>query len=213
MTTSTTLVVRMKKRSNMPRLPRFGGRLRELRGDASRQEISNRLHGLNVPLGGSTIKQYEDGAVWSPDPTVLWGLSRIYKVSFEDLVLLLRTERARVSGEILSRDSNDVQKSDVTNTLGSVSASSITEAESARHVLPSATHNASGGSRRSRRSLSNTETEHRFEVIATRLENITETLAAFGHTLAATVAQQQTKPRGKATAVEGAPPRRRSSDR
>jgi len=49
---------------------------------------------MNATLGGSTLAQYEKGTVWAPDPGVLWGLARIYRVPLEDLVKLLAANRA-----------------------------------------------------------------------------------------------------------------------
>lgn len=82
-----------KKRSSYPNLRAFGVYLQRLRGRVSRERISKRLEKLGVPLGGSTLRQYELGAVWAPDPGVLWGLSQIYTVSLDTLIDLLRENR------------------------------------------------------------------------------------------------------------------------
>jgi transcriptional regulator with XRE-family HTH domain len=86
--------VQQKRRSKNPILRAFGERLTDLRGERSREQVSKRLRSLGVPLGGSTLAQYEKGTVWSPDPGVLWGLSEIYKVPMMELVNLLRVTRA-----------------------------------------------------------------------------------------------------------------------
>jgi transcriptional regulator with XRE-family HTH domain len=83
----------MKKRSRMPTLAAFGARLRALRGRHSREAISIRLGELGVPLGGSTLAQYEKGLVWAPDAGVLWGLARIYGQDLAELIALLRANR------------------------------------------------------------------------------------------------------------------------
>ncbi len=84
-----------KKRSRKPELQAFGQWLERLRGrKVSREQISIRLAALGVPLGGSTLAQYEKGTVWAPDPGVLAGLATIYGVSLDGLVAGLRANRA-----------------------------------------------------------------------------------------------------------------------
>lgn len=95
------LLAVMKKRSTKPPLKVFGRLLREARREATREQISKRLEKLGVPLGGSTLAQYEQGSVWAPDPGVLWGLSKIYRVALDDLILVLRENRARPELEVL----------------------------------------------------------------------------------------------------------------
>jgi transcriptional regulator with XRE-family HTH domain len=73
----------MKKRSQKPALRAFGAWLQELRGEASRERISQKLAAKGVPLGGSTLAQYEKGAVWAPDAGVLWGLAQIYETDLD----------------------------------------------------------------------------------------------------------------------------------
>lgn len=91
------------KRSRNPQLKAFGGWLAELRSEGvSRERISIRLRGLGVPLGGSTLAQYEKGTVWAPDPCVMWGLAKIYGVGIEKLVAGLRLNRENPS--IATRD-------------------------------------------------------------------------------------------------------------
>jgi transcriptional regulator with XRE-family HTH domain len=51
------------------------------------------LLALGLPLNRSTLLQYERGTVTSPDPAVLWGLSRLYHVTVDDLVLDLVRDR------------------------------------------------------------------------------------------------------------------------
>lgn len=82
-----------KKRSTKPPLVGFGERLEDLRNGVSREIISRKLEKLGAPIGGSTLAQYEKGAVWAPDAAVLWGLAYIYGVNFLDLVALLRENR------------------------------------------------------------------------------------------------------------------------
>lgn len=83
-----------KKRSRNPALRAFGRYLEKLRGKRSREQISLRLQELHVPLGGSTLAQYEKGTVWAPDPGVLWGLASIYGVRLSDVILRLRANRS-----------------------------------------------------------------------------------------------------------------------
>lgn len=83
----------MKRRSNKPPLRAFGRLLLELRGKATREQVSIKLEKLFVPLGGSTLSQYERGFVWAPDAAVLWGLATTYGVKHEELVMLLRENR------------------------------------------------------------------------------------------------------------------------
>lgn len=90
---AATLWGLVKKRSQQPTLKPFGEYLEGLRGKVSRERISLKLAALGVPLGGSTLAQYEKGAVWAPDACVLWGLSTIYRVPIEDLVNRLRENR------------------------------------------------------------------------------------------------------------------------
>jgi transcriptional regulator with XRE-family HTH domain len=85
-----------KKRSRNPTLRAFGSRLRELRGGLSREQVSRKLAHLGVPLGNSTLSQYEKGTVWAPDPGVLWGLAETYRVHVEDLIAVLRRNRLNV---------------------------------------------------------------------------------------------------------------------
>lgn len=89
-----------KKRSRNPTLRAFGERLTELRGTASREQISIKLEKLGVPLGGSTLAQYEKGAVWAPDPGVLMGLAKIYNEELQDLLTLLVASRADPSATL-----------------------------------------------------------------------------------------------------------------
>jgi transcriptional regulator with XRE-family HTH domain len=56
--------------------------------------------GLGVSLDRSTLLQYERGTVGSPDPVVLWGLSRLYRVTLDDLVADLVRDR---TGRAVSR--------------------------------------------------------------------------------------------------------------
>jgi hypothetical protein len=86
-----------KKRSRLPRLQAFGQRLRELRGDRSRQQISLKLQRLNADLDESSLFQYEAGTVWAPDVAALQGLCEIYGVQLSEMVSLLRANRAKTS--------------------------------------------------------------------------------------------------------------------
>lgn len=101
-----------KKRSKQPRLTAFGAWLAQHRGDTSREAISIRLSALQTPLGGSTLAQYESGAVWAPDAAVLWGLSHIYGVTLLETVTLLRLNRKypdAASAADLLRHASEVQ--------------------------------------------------------------------------------------------------------
>lgn len=86
-----------QKRSGNPPLRAFGAWLESKRNAAkkTREQISIKLGDLGVPLGGSTLAQYEHGRVWAPDPGVLWGLARIYNSSLDEVVALLRANRQR----------------------------------------------------------------------------------------------------------------------
>jgi hypothetical protein len=83
-----------KARSRKPQLKAFGSWLIALRGRRTRQQISDKLSNLGVPLGGATLAQYEAGTVWAPDPGVLWGLSEIYRRPLTLLIRALRENRA-----------------------------------------------------------------------------------------------------------------------
>lgn len=85
---------RATARSRMPQLQAFGAQLRAWRGERSREQISRKLAHLGVPLGGSTLAQYESGTVWAPDAGVLWGLAEIYGVELHAVISLLRANRA-----------------------------------------------------------------------------------------------------------------------
>jgi transcriptional regulator with XRE-family HTH domain len=51
------------------------------------------LLALGVSLDRSTLLQYERGTVSSPDPVMLWGLGRLYRVPVDDLVADLVRDR------------------------------------------------------------------------------------------------------------------------
>jgi hypothetical protein len=82
-----------KKRSRNPELRAFGEWLQTLRGQMSRERVSQRLADKGIKLGQSTLGQYEKGTVWAPDVGVLLGLSRIYSVSFETLARAVHANR------------------------------------------------------------------------------------------------------------------------
>lgn len=109
---ATTLWEAVKKRSQQPTLESFGDYLEGLRGTVSREIISRRLAALGVPLGGSTLAQYEKGAVWAPDAGVLWGLGRIYRVPLEDLVNRLRANRVEALDLEVSHGSINISRVD-----------------------------------------------------------------------------------------------------
>ena len=92
-----------KKRSRNPELVAFGSWLLELRGEMSRERVSQRLADKGVSLGGSTLAQYEKGTVWAPDVGVLLALSQIYEVSFELLARAVNENRknARLEKAVL----------------------------------------------------------------------------------------------------------------
>lgn len=196
----------MKTRSSKPRLRQFGDRLKALRGTATRQEISNRLEALHAPLGGSTLAQYENGAVWAPDVAVLWGLSQIYKVSMDDLVDLLRTERARVTvadaavvvhivgqGDA-GADSQEVHKGRARrklksledDTLGGVS-DVIRSDHVMAHRVPNSSINATGESGRSLPPASPEEPVH--AAVARSLAQSADTLLLLGEILSQAISQ------------------------
>lgn len=90
---AANLLTVQKKRSRNPELRALGQWLEELRGDLSRERISQLLAAKGVPFGGSTLAQYEKGTVWAPDVGVLLGLSRIYGVAFETLARAVTENR------------------------------------------------------------------------------------------------------------------------
>src|SRR5690242_14113939 len=95
---AVTLWAVPQKRSQNPRLVAFGEWLREQRQKKrglTLQRVSAKLAELGTPLGWSTLSQYENGTVTSPDAGVLWGLSRIYQTSLEQIVTLLTANRLR----------------------------------------------------------------------------------------------------------------------
>ncbi len=82
-----------KKRSTLPELKVFGAFLRRSRGNRSREQIARKLEQFGAKIDESTLVQYEKGAVWSPDPTVLAGLAQIYEVRTDWLISLLVENR------------------------------------------------------------------------------------------------------------------------
>lgn len=73
--------------------PTFGKYLSELRGTRSRGVICEELKRFGVELDRSTLLQYERGTVSAPDPAALWALGRLYRVSLDDLALVLLRDR------------------------------------------------------------------------------------------------------------------------
>jgi transcriptional regulator with XRE-family HTH domain len=76
-------------------LTAFGSVLRQLR-DAralSTGQVEKRLQAGGTRLGRSTISQYEQGAVWAPDPVVLAELARLYRTDVEGLIATLKANR------------------------------------------------------------------------------------------------------------------------
>jgi transcriptional regulator with XRE-family HTH domain len=59
-------------------VPKFGARLRALRGKLSLRRVAQMLHAKGLPetFGASTLKRYEDGR--APDVVVLWAISELY---------------------------------------------------------------------------------------------------------------------------------------
>lgn len=82
-------------------VPAFGAYLARLRGRSSRRArssrgaICKRLEQYGLTLDRSTLLQYERGTVTAPDPAILWGLSRLYHVPFDEMVLELVRERSK----------------------------------------------------------------------------------------------------------------------
>jgi transcriptional regulator with XRE-family HTH domain len=98
---------RPKKRERVVCCPRFGERLRQLRGDESRQDVCDAIKAHhNLFIDRSTLLQYERGTVKAPDPVILWALAQHYGVEdVGDLIVVLVKERlARPVGyEIISQ--------------------------------------------------------------------------------------------------------------
>jgi transcriptional regulator with XRE-family HTH domain len=65
------------------------------------------LLALGLSLDRSTLLQYERGTVGSPDPVVLWGLSRLYRVAVDDLIADLVRDR---TGRAVSRRDAPIER-------------------------------------------------------------------------------------------------------
>ena len=80
----------------------WGARLAELRRGTglSAAAVVSRLEALGIALDRASIYAYEGGRVAAPDAAVLWGLSRIYNVSLEELVSALLDPRTQVSAPL-----------------------------------------------------------------------------------------------------------------
>jgi len=77
-------------------VPTFGAYLKQLRGKTSRGKICEQLtkHYPGLKLDRSTLLQYERGTVLSPDPAILGGLARLYRVPLDDLIVHLIRDRS-----------------------------------------------------------------------------------------------------------------------
>ena len=82
-----------KRRSRKAVTPTLGALLVQLRGRASRGAICTRLPQYGLSLNRSTLLQYERGTVLAPDPAILWGLSKVHHVKFDDLMEALLRDR------------------------------------------------------------------------------------------------------------------------
>jgi hypothetical protein len=108
-----TLTAVPRKREK-PALRAFGARLQHLRGERSRQTISNALRMKGVSLDESTLVGYEQGRVWSVDVGVMRGLSQVFGVTFDELAALLLANRRNPSAtdwNDLLRHSDEYQSS------------------------------------------------------------------------------------------------------
>lgn len=103
-----------------------------MRGERSRQQISQRLQALGVSLDESTLVQYEAGTVWAPDVGALVGLAEIYSIPLQSLITLVLANRANTHAESWSdllRQAED-QQSNAGGTDVPASARRIAELES-----------------------------------------------------------------------------------
>lgn len=48
-----------------------------------------------LPLAHSVLWRYEAGQVGSPDPAIIWALSRIYRINSDEIIGCLAKERAK----------------------------------------------------------------------------------------------------------------------
>jgi transcriptional regulator with XRE-family HTH domain len=102
------------RKREKPALRAFGARLQHLRGERSRQTISNALRMKGVSLDESTLVGYEQGRVWSVDVGVMRGLSQVFGVTFDELAALLLANRRNPSAtdwNDLLRHSDEYQSS------------------------------------------------------------------------------------------------------
>lgn len=78
-------------------VPHFGAYLtkhRESRGlkPAQVERLVTEKYGL--PLAHTVLWRWEEGQVASPDPAILWALSRVYRISSDEMIGCLAKERS-----------------------------------------------------------------------------------------------------------------------
>lgn len=95
----------------MPRKPRATGYLGELREqrELSQQQTVNALLQFGIKLGKSALSRYETGSRESPDPLVLWGLSKIYKEPLEKILLHSRGRQDLASAPVTVSSTGDIE--------------------------------------------------------------------------------------------------------
>lgn len=79
-------------------VPKFGTylkRKREDRGLTPGQVEILALERFGIPLAHAVLWHYEAGQVLSPNPSILWALSRIYRISSDELLGCLAKEVAK----------------------------------------------------------------------------------------------------------------------
>jgi len=93
-------------------VPRFGARLRELRGDRSLGDVAVKLQQAGLlKFGRSSLKRYEDGRV--PDVAVLWSLSVLYRCAPSDLLRRLADELGVDVRKLVHQPIDDAEPTEV----------------------------------------------------------------------------------------------------
>lgn len=106
------------------RVPAFGAflktcRLRSRKRPPSVEAVAGALRDLAIRVNHATLRGYEYGWVDSPDPVVLVGLAKIYKVDHKCLVAVLAA----------NRNQRDLSELDVERILRTVKQDTHAEAE------------------------------------------------------------------------------------
>lgn len=77
-------------------VPGFGEYLRKAREKRglSAGQVELQMERFGIPVAHAVLWRYEAGQVGSPDPAVLWALSRLYRISVDEMLGCLAKERA-----------------------------------------------------------------------------------------------------------------------